>query len=40
MDFDKVEPCDDILSWREFDAQHCSVYQFHDGLTKLQVVTF
>ena len=45
MDFDgKVRPdkvCDDILSWREFDAQHFSVYQFSDdnGL-KYQVVTF
>jgi len=42
MDFDgKVEPCDDILSWREYDAQFYSTYQFSDdnGL-KIQVVTF
>ncbi len=42
MDFDgKVEPCDDILSWREYDAQFYSTYQFSDdnGL-KYQIVTF
>jgi len=42
MDFDgKVEPCDDILSWREYDAQFYSVYQFSDnGGLKIQIVTF
>lgn len=42
MDFDgKVEPCDDIKGWSEYDEDICSVYQFSDdnGL-KIQVVTF
>lgn len=42
MDFDgKVEPCDDIKGWIEYDENMYSVYQFSDdnGL-KYQVVTF
>lgn len=42
MDFDgKVEPCDDILSWNEYDANMYSTYQFSDDNgSKIQVVTF
>lgn len=42
MDFDgKVEPCEDIKGWVEYDPNMYSVYQFSDdnGL-KYQVVTF
>lgn len=42
MDFDgKVNPCDDIKDWVEYDENMYSVYQFSDdsGL-KIQVVTF
>ena len=42
MDFDgKVEPCEDLKSWREFDADDYTAYQFSDdsGL-KIQVLIF
>lgn len=42
MDFDgKVEPCDDIKGWAEYDENMYSVYQFSDdnGL-KYQIVIF
>ena len=37
----KVEPCNDIKNWTEYDANMYSVYQFSDdnGL-KIQIVIF
>lgn len=42
MDFDgKVEPCEDLKSWREFDADYYTAYQFSDDSGfKIQVLTF
>ena len=42
MDFDgKTEPCEDLKSWREFDADYYTAYQFSDDNGfKAQVLTF